>query len=189
MSDLVLLLEEKESPAHLQDIEIKPGDDLHQRIAKQLFWDDYVMALESNPDASFTDWYQKNAADKPLTKRLKIDSHSYLLAFDSDVTTQDVLERINDLVLKAQTQAKKTNSVVLYELRIANWRDHYSIILANGTQAKADMPEKDIPVWLNIGTDAKHYSFVSAKKDDTKTQLFYVQPTEGLDAIEVKYSN
>lgn len=183
------LEESTEAPQHFKDIEIKPDDDLHKQIAKTLFFDDYINSKD--PPATFAEWYQQNKylEDKFKLEKPVIEKKSFILKFNKkELYSNDVVDSISDLVLKAQKQAKETKSPVLYELKITDWEDSYGIILANGTESKPEMQEKDVPVWINIGANSKWYNFVGVKKDD-KTDLFYIHPIETIDVKIVKYDN
>jgi hypothetical protein len=182
------LEESNEAPAHFKECEIKPGDCLHRTIAENLFYQNYLDSKDKR--GTFSEWYQQNLADKPLTERLEIEGHSYKLNPSSEVTEKDVLDsdKFKELVLKAQQRAKETKSVILYELKIEGWPNSYGVVLANGLETTDKTEDKDVPIWLNVGMDDKHYSFVKANKDD-KSEIFYVHTFERSDAQVLEYDN
>jgi hypothetical protein len=183
-----VILEEKLPPQHLKDVEIVPGGEVHRKIAKNHFFNDFESACKDKPEMTFADWYDENLAKKPITEKANFETKSYILLLktDSVVTDQNVLDSIEGLILEAQKQAKQSGLQVLYEIRVANWREKYCVLIANGSGSKSDTPEKGIPVWLNVGTDAKNYSFVQVKKGD-KTELAYIQPMETHQVLTVEY--
>jgi len=191
MAKLLSAVEETIAPRHLKEYNIKPGDDLHKRIAEELFREDYRAETKGSgaEGMTFSDWYQKNHADKTLVERLDLDARSYLLTFDtSDINTKDVHENIKELVLKAQALAAEKKSVVVFELNIPVWGDFYGVVLANGLETNASVPVEKTPVWLGIGTFDKSYNFVQAKKDG-KTEILYVNTYETSDSMLLKYDN
>jgi len=181
-------LEEKVAPEHFKEYEITPGDGLHRVIAESLFYQNYLDSTDKK--GTFSEWYQQNLADKPLTERLEIEGHSYKLNLGIKVTEKDVLDsdKFKELVLKAQQKAKEAKSVILYELKIVGWPNNYGVVLANGLETTDKTEDKDVPIWLNVGMDDKHYSFVKANKDG-KSEIFYVHTFERNDAQIVEYDN